>query len=108
MLRKVKRASVVALAVELRDSMKKSLAKKYATMILIPKKTYVFYFDLKVDLLNKLNGLLNNFIRYIFKLRKYDYVSAVSSRLKWLPFIFISQLAIFTYLPCSVYPIPVL
>ena len=45
----------------------------------------VCYYDLNADLLNKLDRLLNNCIRFVFNLRKYDHVSAHRSRLKWLP-----------------------
>ena len=42
-------------------------------------------FDLNADLLNKLDRLLNNCIRFIFNLRKYDHVSLYRSQLNWLP-----------------------
>ncbi|CAK1598320.1 unnamed protein product [Parnassius mnemosyne] len=45
----------------------------------------VCYFDLNADLLNKYDRLLNNCIRFIFNLRKYDHVSTYRSQLKWLP-----------------------
>lgn len=45
----------------------------------------VCYYDLNADLLNKLDRLLNNCIRFVFNLRKYDHVSAHRSLLKWLP-----------------------
>lgn len=45
----------------------------------------VCYYDLNADLLNKLDRLLNNCIRFVFNLRKYDHVSAHRTRLKWLP-----------------------
>ncbi|CAK1581557.1 unnamed protein product [Parnassius mnemosyne] len=45
----------------------------------------VCYFDLNADLLDKYDRLLNNCIRFIFNLRKYDHVSTYRSQLKWLP-----------------------
>ena len=45
----------------------------------------VCYYDLNADLLNKLDRLLNNCIRFVFNLRKYDHVSEHRSTLKWLP-----------------------
>ena len=45
----------------------------------------VCYFDLNADLLNKLDRLLNNCIRFVFNLRKYDHVSEYRLLLKWLP-----------------------
>ena len=45
----------------------------------------VCYYDLNADLLNKLDRLLNNCIRFVFNLRKYDHVSTHRSLLKWLP-----------------------
>ncbi|CAH1645617.1 unnamed protein product [Spodoptera littoralis] len=45
----------------------------------------VCYYDLNADLLNKLDRLLNNCIRFVFNLRKYDHVSAHRMQLKWLP-----------------------
>ncbi|KAJ8732167.1 hypothetical protein PYW08_014897 [Mythimna loreyi] len=45
----------------------------------------VCYYDLNADLLNKLDRLLNNCIRFVFNLRKYDHVSEHRSLLKWLP-----------------------
>lgn len=41
------------------------------------------YFDLNSELLNKVDQLLNNGIRHIFSIRKYDSVSAFL-QLKWL------------------------
>lgn len=45
----------------------------------------VCYSDLSQDLLNKLDRMLNNCIRFIFGLRKYDHVSSFRAQLKWLP-----------------------
>lgn len=45
----------------------------------------VCYSDLSQELLNKLDRLLNNCIRFIFGLRKYDHISSYRSQLKWLP-----------------------
>lgn len=45
----------------------------------------VCYSDLSQELLNKMDRLLNNCIRFIFGLRKYDHVSSFRSQLKWLP-----------------------
>lgn len=42
------------------------------------------YFDLNAELLNKLDPLLNNCIRFMFNLRKYGYVSVLRSQLQWL------------------------
>ena len=41
--------------------------------------------DLSYDLLNKLDRLLNNCIRFIYGLRKYDHISFYRSQLRWLP-----------------------
>lgn len=43
------------------------------------------YFDLNADLLNKLDRLLNNCIRFVFNLRKYDHISQHRSSLNWFP-----------------------
>ncbi|KAJ8710105.1 hypothetical protein PYW07_009471 [Mythimna separata] len=45
----------------------------------------VCYFDLNAVLLDKIDRLLNNCIRFIFNLKKYDHVSNFRSELKWLP-----------------------
>lgn len=45
----------------------------------------VCYSDLSQELLNKLDRLLNNCIRFVFGLRKYDHISSFRSQLKWLP-----------------------
>lgn len=45
----------------------------------------VCYLDLNADLLNKLDRLLNNCIRFIFNLRKYDHVSTYRSEINFLP-----------------------
>ena len=45
----------------------------------------VCYFDLNVVLLDKLDRVLNNCIRYIYNLRKYDHVSSFRAELNWLP-----------------------
>lgn len=45
----------------------------------------VCYPDLTNELLNKLERLLNNCIRFIFGLRKYDHISEYRRQLKWLP-----------------------
>jgi hypothetical protein len=45
----------------------------------------VCYPDLNEELLNKLDRLLNNCIRFVFCLRKYDHVSSYRSKLGWLP-----------------------
>jgi hypothetical protein len=45
----------------------------------------VCYPDLNGELLDKLDRLLNNCIRFIFCLRKYDHVSSFRSQLGWLP-----------------------
>ena len=45
----------------------------------------VCYPDLTEVLLNKLDRLLNNCIRFVSGLRKYDHISSARSRLKWLP-----------------------
>ncbi|KAJ8735149.1 hypothetical protein PYW08_014399 [Mythimna loreyi] len=45
----------------------------------------VCYYDLNADLLNKLDRLLNNCIRFVFNLRKYDHISKHRLLLKWLP-----------------------
>lgn len=42
-------------------------------------------YDLNADLLDKLDRLLNNCIRFVFNLRQYDHVSALRSQLQWLP-----------------------
>lgn len=45
----------------------------------------VCYPDLNEELLDKLDRLLNNCIRFIFCLRKYDHVSSFRSQLHWVP-----------------------
>lgn len=45
----------------------------------------VCYTDINQDLLLKLDRLLNNCIRFIFGLRKYDHISDFRAKLKWLP-----------------------
>ncbi|KAJ8728174.1 hypothetical protein PYW08_016559 [Mythimna loreyi] len=45
----------------------------------------VCYFDLNAVLLDKLDRLLNNCIRFIYNLRKYDHVSSYRTELKWMP-----------------------
>ena len=45
----------------------------------------VCYFDLNAVLLDKMDRVLNNCIRYIFNLQKYDHVSDFRAELKWLP-----------------------
>lgn len=41
-------------------------------------------FQLNADLLNKLNHFINNCIRFIFNLYKYDHMFQYRSQLKWL------------------------
>lgn len=45
----------------------------------------VCYSDLTQLLLNRLEILLNNCIRFIFRLRKFDHISFYRSKIKWLP-----------------------
>lgn len=45
----------------------------------------VCYLDMNANLLNKLDRLLNNCIRFIFGLRKFDHISHYRAKLKWLP-----------------------
>ena len=55
--------------------------------LIIPIIDYadVCYSYLTEVLLNKLDRLLNNCIRFVFGLRKYDHISNFRSQLKWLP-----------------------
>lgn len=45
----------------------------------------VCYSDINQDLLFKLDRLLNNCVRFIFGLRKFDHISEFRAKLKWLP-----------------------
>lgn len=45
----------------------------------------VCYSDLTQHLLNRLEVLFNNSIRFIFRLRKFDHISFFRSKIKWLP-----------------------
>ncbi|GFG37563.1 hypothetical protein Cfor_00288, partial [Coptotermes formosanus] len=45
----------------------------------------VCYFEVNADLLDKLDRILNNCIRFVFNLRKYDHVSTYRKQLNWLP-----------------------
>lgn len=57
------------------------------TSLILPLIDYadVCYPDLNEDLLNKLDRILNNAIRFIFCLRKFDHISSYRSQLNWLP-----------------------
>lgn len=46
----------------------------------------VCYYGLNADLLNKYDRLLNNCIRFVFNLSKYDHVISLPLKLNWLPF----------------------
>lgn len=43
------------------------------------------YIDLNADLFNEFDHLLNNDIRIVFDLHKYDHVSQHRSHLNWFP-----------------------
>lgn len=60
--------------------------KEFMQSLIVPLNDYgdVFYFDLNVDLLNKIDQLLNNCIEFVFNLRKHDNVFTLLSQLQWL------------------------
>lgn len=58
-----------------------------AQSLLLPLLDYadVAYLDPTQELVDKLERLQNQCIRYIYNLRKYDHISSYRSQLKWLP-----------------------
>lgn len=71
----------------LRNFLPSSVKTQLVQTLIFPIIDYadVCYYDLNADLLNKLDRLLNNCIRSVFNLRKYDHISAHRMQLKWLP-----------------------